>query len=293
MNVLLMTLVAMLAQAIATSQEPAPAALRGVVVKWGSTEPVAQAALELRRVEQGPGGTLIATASLQNGAFQFSSVPPGRYRLIAVHAGYVQGEYGQRRPGGDGVPIALSAGQQMTGVRISMAPGATISGRITERNGQPAVRAMVQAMKVSYPEGRLAFRIVQSGLTNDLGEYRLFWMPPGPYYIGVRPNKEAATGGTIVANEKGGPYGWSSSPIASRTTARIPRAVGLSENETYLSVYYPGTPEPQSATLIDLHAGEEIRDVNVNLVAGPALRIRGTVTDPDTRQSAPNTTRVL
>src|SRR5262245_17637885 len=68
----------------------------------------------------------------------------------------------------------------------------TITGRIISHLGQPIANADVQAVKVGYREGQRVFVAVRSAITNDLGEYRLFWLPAGTYYVnvlaaGVRP----------------------------------------------------------------------------------------------------------
>ena len=38
-------------------------------------------------------------------------------------------------------------------------------------------------LKATYTEGQLALTPVLSVRTDDLGEYHLFWLPPGRYYI--------------------------------------------------------------------------------------------------------------
>ncbi len=38
-----------------------------------------------------------------------------------------------------------------------------------------------------YHEGNRLLNFIQAVQTNDLGEYRLFWLPPGRYYVAARP----------------------------------------------------------------------------------------------------------
>jgi hypothetical protein len=64
-----------------------------------------------------------------------------------------------------------------------MLPAPTISGRIVDGDGNPVVAAVVQLYEVRYrPLGRV-MKWVKSTLTNDLGEYRLPWVPYGWYAI--------------------------------------------------------------------------------------------------------------
>ena len=46
-------------------------------------------------------------------------------------------------------------------------------------------------------EGERRLYILQVAQTNDLGEYRFFWLPPGPYYIAVVP--ENTRGRSVVS----------------------------------------------------------------------------------------------
>ena len=113
------------------------------------------------------------------GKFVFQNVRPGRYRLVAARDGFVQSEYGQRGPGLTGTPLNVAAKQELKDVRIQLTPTGAIAGRVFDRYGDPVGNAMVQALKYSYQDGRRVLNVVQSVRTNDLGEYRLFWMQPG------------------------------------------------------------------------------------------------------------------
>jgi len=42
-------------------------------------------------------------------------------------------------------------------------------------------------MKVSYSQGRRGLSAAFQTYTNDLGEYRLFWLAPGSYCVGASP----------------------------------------------------------------------------------------------------------
>ena len=102
-------------------------------------------------------------------------------------------------PAGSGVPIALAAQQQLKNVRMEMTPTGAISGRILNRYGEPVGNANVQALRYTYQEGRRTLTTVQTIRSNDLGEYRLFWMTPGQYVISAQPAESLAVdpGGTV------------------------------------------------------------------------------------------------
>jgi hypothetical protein len=57
--------------------------------------------------------------------------------------------------------------------------------------------ARVQVMEAFAWEGQQRLYILHTAQTNDLGEYRFFWLPPGPYYIAVTP--ENTRGRSVVS----------------------------------------------------------------------------------------------
>src|SRR4030095_1723615 len=186
-------------------QPPSTASIEGTVLKLGTTDAIPRVKVTLAQ----PGSSQSVTAD-DGGKFVFRNLAAGQYRLTAVRDGYVAAEYGQRGPGGSGVPIALTAQQQMKDARIEMTLTGVISGRVLNRFGEPVGNANVQASRYTYQEGRRTLTPFQSIRTNDLGEYRLFWMTPGQYIISAQPVDNIAVdpGGTIfvqAAGPRGGP----------------------------------------------------------------------------------------
>src|SRR5206468_3397974 len=121
--------------------------------------------------------------------FLFENVSPGNYRLIATsEGGYVPAEYGQCSPTGQGIGFEIAAGQKMTGIQLAMAPTGSISGRVYDRDGDPLENAQVMALRPVYKNGRRTLTIVQAVATDDRGEYRLFWLAPGRYYVSAKPD---------------------------------------------------------------------------------------------------------
>src|SRR5262245_29532655 len=148
MNILLMTLIALVARVELLPQQPR-ASIEGVVVKLGTGEPLANASVQLN-LEEGPAEERLGfprpkedfhrnAKSDRNGRFIFENVAPGSYRLIATHesGGYVPAEYGQRSPNDQGINFEIAAGQSMTGVQLALSPTGSISGRVYDKNGEP------------------------------------------------------------------------------------------------------------------------------------------------------------
>jgi hypothetical protein len=288
MKILRVALLAVLVQSLAIAQQASPASIRGLVVKWGSTDPLPQTIVELR-AETG-GRPVASTATSVKGEFVFPNVPAARYRVVTTRQGYAPAEYGQRRPGGVGQVIAVSPGQQKTGVQIAMSEGATVFGRILDRNGQPLPFADVRIQKIEYRTGRAGLVDVQTTVTNDLGEYRIFWITPGQYYVRASATNNQNFGGTMLVNPNGTDTSGASFGSTTRATAAVTRMTGLEEGESFAPIYYPATPDLQSASLVDLRAGMEM-NANFTIIPIRTRQVRGVVVDQTTGQPIQTTFR--
>jgi hypothetical protein len=117
-----------------------------------------------------------------DGRFVFRNVAPNRYRLVVSRQGYV----------GRPLAITMTSGQPLANTQLPMTPSAAIYGRVYRANGEPFGNIEVQALRVTYPEGRRVLSMAASVQTNDLGEYRLFWLPAGRYYVAaVHPQAQS------------------------------------------------------------------------------------------------------
>jgi len=296
MNILLMVLAALAVRVGVPAQQPG-ASIEGVVVKLGSGEPIANADVRLSFQEPVRPGRPPTAKSDSNGRFFFENVAPGTYRLFAsVDGGFVPAEYGQRTPTGEGIALAIAAGQKIVGVQLALAPTGTIAGRIYDKNGEPFGNAQVMAMRQVYKDGLRTFTIVQMVSTDDRGEYRLFWLAPGKYYVAARPdiaqfvmnlgqaNSYNAPAVHITPPMRFGTYEQATAP--SVKTRRLKN--GEIVDEIYLPVYYPGTPDPQSAASIAVPAGATVGGVDVTPEIGlvRSHHIRGQIIDATTGQPA-------
>ena len=64
-------------------------------------------------------------------------------------------------------------------MQAALTTTAAISGRVYGASGEPLGNVDVSALKPSYQDGRRILTAVQTMRTDDRGEYRLFWLPPG------------------------------------------------------------------------------------------------------------------
>jgi protocatechuate 3,4-dioxygenase beta subunit len=291
-----------LSQAAQPQQAPSGASIEGTVVEFGSGRPIAGAILELRRTQAAPAGRLVVSPSgevLQGGPltpatfttgsegkFTFKDPAPGEYRLYATRIrGHVPTEFGQRTPTGTGTPFTIAAGQKMSSVTLRMAPVSSISGRIVDEAGDPVPYAAVDVLRSGYQDGK---RRLIPGLgvrTDDRGAYRLFNLPPGEYYVAVRPWDARSTRGFPASESTGMPNRFASREVAGNPLlSRRVNESGEIVEETWMPVYYPGTPDVRAARVLSVRMGEDIAGIDISLALSPApaRRVTGTVIDGTT-----------
>jgi hypothetical protein len=290
----------------AAAQQPAAAgtaSIEGRVLRAGTNEGISRARIVLNKADNATLETALTTLTDTNGRFALSGLLSGRYRLFASHDGEVRTEFGQRSANSAGTPFALAAGQQLRDLRLEMTPTGSISGRVLNRYGEPIGFANVRAYRYVYARGERQIMVANSVRTNDLGEYRLYWLPPGRYLVSVIPTQAVTTQFGMVSIETG-----PGAPVATvgdqesipgnviSISAGIAASSGVvSTAETgsmYLQVYYPGVTDAGQATPIELRAGESIAGMNFVAVESRAVHVRGEVVSP-TGNPIPNVLVIL
>src|SRR5581483_2917225 len=219
--------------------------IEGVVLKASTGEPLKKAVVSLRKVE-GQDSAKSATTDA-SGHFELKAIDPGRYMLQATRNGYARESYGQRAPSGPGTVLTLSPGQHVKDVVFRLIPAAVIAGHIYDEDGEPVANVQVQALKYQFEDGRRNLAPVGWATSNDLGEYRLYGLAPGQYYVSATytPSlfgQPAAEGG-------------------------------------YAPTYYPGTSDPARAAALEARAGDELIGTDITLLAVRTYTLKGRVYD--------------
>ena len=174
--------------------------------------------------------------------------------------------------------IEIAASKNISGMTIPLTPATAIYGKVINESNEPVVKATVKALKPSYREGERSLQAVQSVQTNDLGEYRLFGLLPGRYFLSVAPiPPPSIEGGTLTTPSGGG--GFSIQPlqnILATGNAIDPRAL---DNSTEPAIYFPGTTDPAAASSIDLKAGASYGAPVLRTIRTRSFGIRGQFVD--------------
>jgi Carboxypeptidase regulatory-like domain len=240
--------------------------VRGTIRKADSGGPLSVVTVELRRVND-PATPLYTTFTSGDGTFRLDKVQPGEYRLKATLAGYIPAEYGQHRSTESGVSLNISAGESIENADIPLTAGSAISGRLMDQDGAPLGVTLVQALKLSYQDGQRVFKSVQSVYTNDLGEYRLFELQPGRYWVSATP-ASTVDRNPLIARQT------SFITIPSSTSTMLAQLT-LNGGAPQAPIYFPGTLDIRAASSIDLMAGATVSGNNFSVTPIPKRHVRG------------------
>jgi hypothetical protein len=255
---LAVTLASLLWAPALDSQAPPPTGLvAGIVVAEEPGEP------PLRRVTVHLSGDSLTTARIvltdDQGRFAFDRLPAGRYTLTATRPGFVRAAFGGARGRlSSGRPVSLADGQRLADLTLRMMRGGVLTGLLTDRHGRPAAGAGVQIGELRERDGVLTMTSAggRAVVADDRGIYRAYGLAPGRF---------------VVAAHLG---------FADRRTIESPTP----DDGPYLGyvpTYYPGTPDPSAAVVVEVGAGEERAGLDFVIRPARMSRVSGTVRGVD------------
>jgi carboxypeptidase family protein len=243
--VLVLALPATQLRAQLPNSQPTKTSIEGTVVSAANGQLLPRANVFLRNAKRPDDATFVRADD--NGHFLIEGLDVGTYRLAADKQGF----YMETRRSALQPTVEVGEGEHVKDVVIRLIPLAAISGRVVDDHSEPLQRVQVRLWSVEYYRGRESLNSVNAGSTDDRGEYRLFGIRPGSYYL--------------MAEYDVNP------------TGRFPRDVKTREAEmAYPPILYPGTTDFPQAQRITIHAGDESR-VDFALFAMPAVSIQGQV----------------
>jgi protocatechuate 3,4-dioxygenase beta subunit len=197
-----------------------------------------------------------------DGRYEFRDLAAGRYTVSASKGSYISQRYGQTRRSDVGHPLDVVNGQTVERVDISLPRGGVITGRIVDDIGDPLDAVQVMAWRRHFSGGRGRFMPTgRSAFTNDVGEFRIYGVPPGQYYVSAAVPSVAPLN-VITADRSG-----------------------------YTPTYFPGTPNPAEAQRVSVEVGQTVHDINIVLIPVRMARISGTVVDTRGQPFANETAR--
>ena len=211
----------------------------------------------LRRAQVSIGGGDLAqrrTAPTNTrGEFEIRDLPPGRYTVSVSRSGYLPFEYGQRRVGERGKSLELAEGEALAGIDVALPRASVISGRVIDENSEPVPGVSLWIMRPEFFRGRKRLVPVTVGVrTDDIGQYRATGLAPGEYVV-----------------------------FATLRETWTVTAGGKQQVLGYAPTYFPGTVSVEHAQQVKVAAGKEAPNVDIALVAAPAVTVAGTARRTD------------
>jgi hypothetical protein len=240
--------------------------ISGIVIQSGTAQPIdgVQIILTPAAPEPGPPQNPKGSFTDQLGRFEVGDLAPGRYRIQWTRSGYYTPPVGTAGPdaamisslkaqlgtsdlfiasppAATSVTIELQPQEKVGGFVFTLIPGGVISGRVFDPMGNPLVSVPLTALTLSYEDGHKVLRPGGSATTSDdRGNFRLFGLRPGEYYI--------------------------------RADYRPPM--------TTVRVYFPGVTSLADALPIVVNESGESPGANFSIPSGGIVKISGTVNGP-------------
>lgn len=227
------------------SRPPAPpssfdCAADGTVVNAMTGEPIARA-----HVNVTAGGTTYSANTDSSGSWALSNVACAVGQLIVTRPGFLQNAGNGARAGVAIRPLTLVSGSPVHDLKTQLTPQSVAFGKVLDDQGDPVMSAQVSVLGSRVVDGRSRFQQTGSGMTNDLGEYRIANLARGKYILCAHFNQ--------------------------------PNTQMQSQSQTIAAdTCYPGPPESGVASAMDLPAGRETKvDFTLNQVV--PVHVRGSV----------------
>ncbi len=238
------------------SDVPPTGVLTGRVVNSLTGEPIKKAMVELRSMSmpargQMPGTTTVTTDS--TGHFRAADLADGKYMVHASHPAYPLPR--QTLAPNDQTEVTVGGPNPTKDLVASLLPGGAIAGRVTDLDGQPLSGAIEVIERSSYNPSQ-AYSNVGGGRIEEDGAFRIPNLPPGRYYLRVRPTAAFVQ-----------PHGLTTdAELLSRP------------NLEYVAQFFPASLSLDNAEQLTVTAGGNLQGVEMKLAPMPTVSIRGKVT---------------
>lgn len=300
-----------------TTPPPPTGLIVGRVVDGSSGRPIAGVVVAIDGGGASIPGSQSRPRALTNGSgqFVFRKLAKGTYHLTATRVGYVDAQYGQRRPGGSSSSVPLDEGQRVGDVVMPMWKYAVVTGTVVDEAGEPVIGVAVRPFRRQFISGKL--RIVpgntastNASTTDDRGMYRLSLIP-GDYIIAFVAREASMPTGTADLL-RGGPstsdpkiddimnerfaLGIMAIPGAGSTSGiqvggllrDLPQAAPVPPPGSeagplfvYPTQFYPGVPSARRARAMTLGSGDTRDGVDFTLRPVRTSRVSGAVVGLD------------
>jgi len=255
----------------AAKKPPGNCTVSGRVASAADGAPLRSARVGLIQANVRRHPLVYATTTDNEGHFEMKQIEAGRYEFFASHIGYLEQHYQAKgTEGGEGAMLSLVSGQEVGDVLFRMVRAGAITGKVVDDGGEPMMGVNVSVLHKPTEEEResegprgkkLEMTSVSVVQTDDRGEYRIFGLKPGEYFVKAADNAESLY--FFGQMEEG-------------SDGRVLRELG----SQYAPLYYPGVLQMDQAQAVTLRAGDEMQaDFSMRRVK--LVEVAGRVIGPD------------
>jgi hypothetical protein len=232
------------------------AAITGIVLNDSTGTPLRRVLVTLSTLDTPPLDAV--TYSESNGAFGFTNVPPGKYRLYVHKEGFQPVWFGAATPKRPPGTLMLGAGDVRFGITFRLRPLGSISGTVIDPDGDPVPNAQIRLMHSAWARRKPAYSTEGWATTDSSGRYHLDDVVPGEYVVMAAEHYQPAA---LIQTDV---------------------SVGQpAQQKMYLPQFYPDASRMSSAESIQLTPGKELDGIDFHLVARVAAPLHGKVVVPD------------
>jgi len=236
-----------------------PYEIRGVVVDAGTGQPLPEVDLSFQESAQPTSPPFEIIQSDANGAFRVRNLAEGKYTIRASRQGYAEQAFLQHENYWTG--IAVGPGKDSLHVRFPLSPSATITGQVTDENGEAVREATVTLWVQQMENGARTITQGQTAQTDDEGRYRLEHLQTGEYSLSVTAMPWYSR---YVQSQQ--PKGGVLAPPAREAQEALPDVV-------YATLYYRNTRDWHGMEWIKLQAGQT-ESADFKLIPEPSAHLQ-------------------
>ena len=230
--------------------------IEGQVMNSLTGEPIRKAHITLNGMGspngRGANPSTYGAVTDTGGRFMIQDIEPGTYSMGAERNGFTNRQSGGWGRGQPATSLTLNPGQHTGDIVFRLVPHGVITGRVLDEDGEPVQYVQVNVLRYRFFRGKR--QLVPSGQTgtDDLGDYRIFGLAPGKYYLSANYRR------------------WNVMMAQDRTPGNAPE-------EGYAPTYFPGTTDPAGAVAIEVSPGAILGGTDLTLRKIRTVRIRGRV----------------
>lgn len=236
--------------------------IAGTVVSKLDGHPLARARITVRDTKDPQKFESLVTS--EDGRFEFTGVPAGKYDLHGAKRGFIQASYDQHEQ--FSTAIVTGANLDTEDLVLRLAPTAIISGKLLDESGDPIRNATVTLYYDDHSGGVNQIRQFRGAQTDDQGSYEIPSIMPGTYFLSASARPWYAVHPN--SNSPDSPANGKPAGTANADTSTFDRSLDVA----YPVTYYSDVTDADSATPIPIGGGERLQ-IEVHLNPAPALRL--------------------